>query len=197
MSCWSDCDWLRCVCAWNAEMRSMTYGSPQHFAVVAVSSQCQLQPDCFSCHLNPDCGWCESTQKCFEGNDNHAYHPSICPVGWTFDSCPCSAFEDCGSCLAPVGIDTITGRQKRACGFCPRIEGCLEIADTARAVCGDHPGVVGWVDMNTTCPTPCDPAWGDLHGYEINACPVEMGVCRNYTTCICHPGRFGLTCNEE
>jgi hypothetical protein len=188
-------DGITCACAWDAVTRRMTYGSPQHFAVLAVSSQCQLQTDCFSCHSNPDCGWCESTQTCFEGNTDHPYHPSSCPGGWTMESCPCSAFDSCDTCLAPVGVDTITGRNKRACGFCPRLESCLEVTDNS--TCGDHPGVVGWVDMNTTCPTPCDSEWGDAHGYEINACPVEMGVCRNYTTCICHPGRFGPECSSE
>lgn len=182
---------IGCQCVWGNSTSTAT--AAQQFAVLAAPSQCQLLTNCFDCLSAPACGWCGSTSTCFEGNRDHAFFPAICPDVWSHDSCPCDTFSACDGCLAPAGDDPITTRQKRACGFCPRLDACLEVNETE--TCGEWPTGVGWIDMNTTCPTPCNSAWGLQHGYIMNDCGPLSGSCINYTICECVDGRFGNDCD--
>jgi hypothetical protein len=186
---------VSCICTWDN-----TTATSEQFAVLAAPSQCQLWDNCFDCLKSLECGWCGASNSCFEGNAGLAFYPAECTADWSWNSCPCETFSTCASCLGPAGVDAGTGRYKRSCGFCPRLDACMEASE--QTICGTKlmpkwPTGIEWINMNTTCPVACDSVWGSQHGYIMNECGDLHGSCVNYTTCECQAGRFRSDCSGE
>lgn len=182
-------EWVYCTVV-AASSTSATCECPSARAVATIqnASQCIQHTDCFHCLSDTACGWCPSSGRCFEGNSAAAFYPGTCGADWSYDSCPCESFQNCGDCMDTE--DPFSGKPKRSCGYCPATETCMSRAST---VCPAW-NINFVVGTESSCPLQCDSAWGTANGYDIPGC--TNGECQQYISCACRPGFWSPDCSR-
>jgi hypothetical protein len=158
-------------------------------ATLQNSSQCIHHTDCFGCLADDRCGWCPDSGKCFGGNSAAPFYPGTCGDAWSYDSCPCESFRNCGDCM--LDSDPYSGKPKRDCGYCPATSTCLPKGETSSCRQWNINFVTGTPD---NCPQNCSVSWGVANGYSIPGC--ENGQCVNYVNCVCDSGYYSAACSR-
>eukprot|EP00735_Rhodelphis_limneticus_P009489 TRINITY_DN2769_c0_g1::TRINITY_DN2769_c0_g1_i1::g.27575::m.27575 TRINITY_DN2769_c0_g1::TRINITY_DN2769_c0_g1_i1::g.27575 ORF type:complete len:4524 (-),score=1560.18,sp/Q80YX1/TENA_MOUSE/33.67/5e-46,sp/Q80YX1/TENA_MOUSE/34.16/1e-43,sp/Q80YX1/TENA_MOUSE/31.55/2e-41,sp/Q80YX1/TENA_MOUSE/31.33/7e-16,Filamin/PF00630.14/3.2e-08,Filamin/PF00630.14/7.8e-06,Filamin/PF00630.14/0.00064,Filamin/PF00630.14/3.8,Filamin/PF00630.14/1.4e-05,Filamin/PF00630.14/2.7e-12,Filamin/PF00630.14/3.8e-06,Filamin/PF00630.14 len=154
-----------------------------------VVSPCSQYTDCTSCLEVADehrvCGWCSSSNTCIDGTSDGPLQSSQCDAdAFDFDTCPCSIYSSCETCLSDVEDDT-TGT-KRDCGWCPESGTCFDGTSAGPA------------DDDTCAAGPLNWAFGSEGKCASELCPTDCaghGTCTD-DGCVCDEHWTGEDCSE-